>query len=151
MLRLWRASIWHPDAIPLEERKYRHLKRVWLPVYDVFAMGAGLSALIFGSRLLNRILSGWLVDLAGAGFALIALVCLLGVAFPGLWSVEMVGKSLLVGMVVAYMGAIVLYPTDPHDIPNWFIVSMLAFGLPLACFRLTLLGEEWKERRAERA
>ncbi|WP_066041884.1 hypothetical protein [Herbiconiux solani] len=150
MRRLFAASIWAHGAIPVDEWKYRNLKRVWLPLYDLLAMWAGVNAVVFGSRLLNRLLSEELLDLVGIAFTVVAAVCLLAVAFPRLWAIEMVGKSLLVGMVFAYMASVILYPTpSPDETPNWFIVAMLGFGLPLALFRLTMLGEEWKERHKE--
>ena len=153
MRRLFAASIWAPGAIPPDEWKFRYLKRFWLPLYDLLAMWAGINAVVFGSRLLNRLMSEELLDLVGWSFFAVALVCLLGVAFPRLWAVEMVGKSVMVGMVFAYMASVILYPTPAppaQESPNWFIVAMLGFGLPLAMFRLNLLGEEWKERRQER-
>jgi hypothetical protein len=152
MHRLWRASIWHPDAIPPDEWKYRSLKRFWLPAYDLLAIWAGIDAVLFGSRLLSRLLGGsGLIGLVGITFSIVAFACLLGVAFPRLWPVEMVGKVILVGMITAYAVAIVVYPAPapPTEPPNFFIMRMLSLTLPLALFRLTLLGEEWKERRAE--
>lgn len=146
-------SIWAAGAIPPEEWKYRNLKRVALPVYDGFAVLAGLAAITYGSRLLNRIFTPELLDIVGLGFSVVALVCLLGVAFPCLWAVEMIGKAVLVGMVIGYQAAVVLYPTPVpavDDVPNWFVVCMLGFGLPLACWRLSVLGEEWWTRRAPR-
>jgi hypothetical protein len=151
MLRLLARSIWAHDAIPLSEWKYRNLKRVWLPLYDVLAIAAGLSALAYGSRLLNRVLGTHAVDAVGAGFAVVAFVCLIGSAFPRLWLVAIIGKLVLVGIIVAYMAAIIIFPSVPDEAPNWFIVVMLAFGLPLACFQLNMLGEEWKDRRADAA
>lgn len=152
MRALWRASIWHPDAIPLHERKYASLKRVWLPIYDITAVWAGINAAIFGSRLLDR-LYGPVTDLVGVLFAAVALVCLAGVAFPRLWAVEIAGKAVLVGMIVAYMAAIVMSPSPEQlvtkEAPSWFIVTMLALNLWLPLFRLEMLTTEWADRRAE--
>lgn len=149
MRRLWRASIWHPQAIPPDEWKYRNLKRVWLPIYDLIAIYAGLSAFVGGSALLNRLFTPLWVDILGLTFTVVATVCLLGVSFPALWLTEIVGKVVLVGMVAGYVAAILFFSRAPE--PNLFIVGMLAFGLPLALFRLNLLGEELKERRDARA
>lgn len=77
--------------------------------------------------------------------SLVALVCLIGVAFPRLWVVEFVGKVLLVGIIAAYAATIFLFASNPN--PNDFIVLMLAFSLPFPLSRLNLLGEEIKERR----
>jgi hypothetical protein len=149
MRRLFAASIWAPGAIPLDEWKYRNLKRVWLPVYDVVAIVAGYFAFDQGSNLLNRLFDSWFVDLFGVAMMIVAGVCLAGVAFPALWAVEMLGKVLLLGMVVSYIASILFLSAEPFS--NSFVVAMLAWGLPLALFRLNLLGEEWKERNEEAA
>lgn len=147
--RLLRATIWHPSAIPPDEWKFRNLKRVWLPLYDVIAIFAGVQAVLFGSDLLNRIFAPVLVDVLGGVFIVVACVCLLGVSFPRLWRVEIVGKVILVGMIAGYITAILSFSRPPG--PSLFVVGMLAFGLPLAMFRLNLLGEELKERRSAQA
>lgn len=146
MRRLWRASIWHPDAIDPDEHKYRNLKRVWLPLYDMIAIFAGVQAVIHGSTILNRLFAPALVDVLGIVLTVVATVCLAGVAFPSLWVVEIIGKVMLVGLVAGYVTTILMFSENPG--PNLFVVGMLTFGLPLAFFRLNLLGEELKERRA---
>lgn len=149
--RLWRASIWHPDAIPEREQKYRSLKRVWLPLYDVLAMCAGVAGVLYGSRLLDR-LYGDQTDLIAGFFAAVAAVCLAGVAFPRLWAMETVGKCILVGMVVAYAFAVIVSPSPEQllakEAPSWFIFTVLLLTLPLPLFRLELLATEWADRRA---
>ncbi len=149
MRRLFAASIWAPGAIPPDEWKYRNLKRVWLPVYDFIAIAAGYFAWAHGSNILNRLFAPALVDVLGILMIIVATVCFAGVAFPRLWPVEMIGKVLLVGMVVGYISTILLFG---RDLPtNLFVVAMLGWGLPLAMFRLNLLGEEYKERNNEEA
>ena len=145
-VRLWRASVWHPDAVPTEEWKYRNLKRVWLPIYDLVAIFAGIQAIIYGSSMLNRMFHPDLVDMLGAALTIAALISLLGVSFPRLWVIEIVGKITLVGLIAGYITTIIIFANPPG--PSLFVVAMLAFGLPLALFGLTLLGEDIKERRA---
>ena len=149
--RLWAASIWHPSAIGPLEQKYRSLKRVWLSAYDLVALLAGITAALYGSRLLDR-LYGDATDVIGGFFSFIALVCLAGVSFPRLWAVEIIGKSILVGMVVAYAFAIVLSPSPEQlaarEAPSWFVTVILLLPLPLPLFRLELLATEWADRRA---
>lgn len=145
LARVFAASIWAPGAIPADEWKFRNLKRVWLPAYDVVAILAGVVATVQGSPLLNRLFTEPVVNCLGAGMSLVALVCLIGVAFPRLWVVEFVGKVLLVGIIAAYAATIFLFASNPN--PNDFIVLMLAFSLPFPLSRLNLLGEEIKERR----
>lgn len=144
--RLWAASIWAPGMIPPDEWKFRNLKRVWLPLYDLIAVFCGVQAFLFGSPLLNILFPADLIDVLGVMMAAAALVCLAGVAFPRLWLVEIVGKIILVGMISAYVATIMLLSQNAGS--NLFVVGMLTFGLPLAFFRLNLLGEELKERRA---
>lgn len=140
--------MWHPGAIPPDEWKYRNLKRVWLPLYDLIAVWAGLSAVWFGSTILNRLFTPFFVDALGWAFTGVATVCLLGVIFPRLWAFELAGKAILVSMVAGYVTAILFFSQTPE--PNLFVVGMLTWGLPLALFRLNLLGEEIKERREAR-
>ncbi|WP_066038647.1 hypothetical protein [Herbiconiux solani] len=149
MRRLIAASIWARGAIPPDEWKYRNLKRVWLPLYDIIAIFAGLQAIMYGSTILNRLFAPFVVDTLGVFMTIIATVCLAGVAFPRLWPVEMVGKILLVALVAGYVTTILIFSESAT--PNLFVVGMLTWGLPLAFFRLNLLGEELKERRAEGA
>lgn len=144
--RLWRATIWHPAAIPPAEFKYRNLKRIWLPLYDVVAVWAGISAVVHGSALLNRLFAPMWVDVLGIVFTTVAVTCLVSVSFPRLWAVEVVGKTLLVSLISGYITTILFFSSAPQ--PQLFVVAMLAFGLPLAMFRLNLLGEEIKQRRA---
>lgn len=147
MRRLLAASIWAPGAIPPDEWKFRNLKRVWLPLYDLIAIYAGIQAILYGSNILNRLFAPYVVDVLGVAMTAVATVCLAGVAFPKLWRVEMIGKILLVTLVAGYVTTILLFSESPT--PNLFVVGMLTWGLPLAFFRLNLLGEELKERRAE--
>lgn len=148
MRRLWRASIWHPDAMPPDEWKYRSLKRLWLPVYDLLAIGAGIWAALFGSPVLHELFDGPVIDAMGILLTAVATVCLLGVIFPPLWRWEICGKVLLVALLGAYAAAVVLFRTNP-DPGSGFVAFVIVLSLPLPIFRLTLLGEEIKERRDE--
>lgn len=148
--RLWRASVWHPDALPIEEFKFRSLKRVWLPTYDAAAFGAGLWAIIFGSPILHRLFHPDVIDLLGGLLAVAAAVCFIGVAFPSMWRVEILGKIILMMLLAGYALTIMVFRTNPEP-EALFVVFILALGIPLPFFRLTLLGEEIKERRDEGA
>lgn len=151
--RIAAASVWWPGALAAEPEKYRPLKRLWLPMYDVIALINGFLAVFFGSRLLDRIF-GQTADVVGLLFAGVALVCLIGVSFPRLWRVEFVGKVLLIGMVVGYIVCILAFPSPEQlelkEAPSFFVSGMLVFGLPLACFGLDLLTREEFDRRVRR-
>lgn len=148
MRRLYRASIWHPDAIPPEEWKFRSLKRIWLPVYDLVAIGAGIWAALLGSPVLHALFDEPVIDVLGYLLTAVATVCLFGVAFPRLWRWEIVGKVTLVGLLAAYAASVVLFRTNP-DPSSGFVAFVIVLSLPLPIFRLTLLGEEIKERRED--
>lgn len=145
---LWRASIWHPDALPPDEWKYRSIKRVWLPLYDLIVIGAGLWATAFGSPLLHRLFDESVVDVAGIGLAIAGMVCLMGVIFPAFWAVELLGKLAVLFLLAIYGACVAVFPTRP-DPSAGFVVFILALGIIPPLIRLSILGEELKERRAE--
>jgi uncharacterized membrane protein YfcA len=147
--QLWQWSIWHPTAIDPEEWKFRNLMRVYLPTYDFLAVLAGIWAAMFGSPILHRLFpEDFVVDVLGIALAAIAMVCLAGVAFPRLARVETLGKVLLVGLLSSYAGAIVIFNAN-GDISSWFVAFVVLMVLPLPLYRLSMLGEEKKERREE--
>lgn len=153
MRRIATASVWWPGALDAEPKKYRSLKRLWLPLYDVVALMNGILAAVFGSRILDQIF-GTATDLVGGIFAAVALICLIGVSFPRLWRIEFAGKVLLIGMVVGYIVCILAFPSPEQlelkEAPSFFVSGMLVFGLPLACFGLDLLTREEFDRRVQR-
>ena len=150
--RLWAASVWAPGVVP-EDDPWRTAKRVWLPLFDVIMMSAGVHAVIYGSLLLDR-LYGDATDVIGVVFALVAFACLVGVVWPRMWPVEMIGKILLVSLIVGYVFGIILSPSPEQivakEAPNWFIVSMILGLIMLPIARLDSLIDEWVERRATR-
>lgn len=144
-----RHTIWHPDAIGVDEWKYRSLKRWWLPLYDLIAVLAGVWAFLYGSPILHRLFPAeYIVDVVGLVFAFVALVCLVAVVMPKLYKVEIVGKIVLVALLLSYAAAIVIFNAQ-GDITSWFVAFVVLLSIPLPMFRLGLLGEEIKERREE--
>lgn len=150
--RLWAASVWAPGVVP-DDDPWRTAKRVWLPLFDVLMMSAGIHAVVYGSLLLDR-LYGDATDLIGAVFTLVAFACLAGVVWPRMWPIEIIGKILLVSMIVGYVLGIILSPSPEQiaakEAPNWFIVSMILGLTMLPIARLDSLIDEWVERRAKR-
>ena len=144
--------MWAAGVVPTDD-PWRNAKRIWLPVFDVIMIASGINAIVFGSRLLDR-LYGDFTDVIGAAFVLVAAACLIGVGWPRMWPVEIVGKILLVSMIFGYVAAIILSPSPEQlaakEAPSWFVASML-LGLtlfPLA--RLDRLLDEWVKRRGTR-
>lgn len=148
IVRLWRRTIWHPAAIPPEEWKYRSLKRVWLPVYDVIVMVTGIWAVWYASPILRTWLPDDAIDVIGSLFVLAGFACLLGIAFPRLWKIEIVGKILVLAFLSTYAGMIWVLNVQ-GDAASGFVSFVVCLGLPLLFFRLMLLGEEIKQRRVD--
>ncbi|MBC8726071.1 hypothetical protein F6X37_32405 [Paraburkholderia sp. 31.1] len=150
--RLGSASVWAAGVVPTDD-PWRNAKRIWLPLFDVIMITSGINAIVFGSLLLDR-LYGDFTDIIGAAFVLVAAACLIGVVWPRMWPVEIVGKILLVSMIVGYVAAIILSPSPEQlvakEAPNWFIVSMILGLIVLPIMRLDNLIDEWVERRAKR-
>ena len=140
-------TIWSSDSIPTEDWKYRNLARVWLPVYYLIAIVSGIVATLQGSTFLNRLFTDNDIDMFGGTLTMVSIACLIGVAFPRLWRLEIVATIAIVGILAAYGATILTNPYSPT--PNTFSVLMLTLGLPFLLFRLNLLGEELKERRVK--
>jgi len=146
--RLFRASIWYPDAIPVDEWKTRNQKRVWWPLYDGIVMAMGLWAIGFGSPLMHRLFTNTIIDIAGGTLFLAGVVCSLGVAFPRLWRMELIGKSVVFTLLVVYAGLVGIFSVYPAYENGFVVLGLVLMCLP-ALMRLDLLGEEIKERRDE--
>lgn len=150
--RLGSASVWAAGVVPTDD-PWRNAKRIWLPLFDVIMIISGINAIVFGSRLLDR-LYGNFTDLIGAAFVIIAAACLIGVGWPRMWPVEIVGKILLVSMIVGYVFGIILSPSPEQlaakEAPSWFVASMLLGLTTFPLVRLDRLLDEWVKRRGTR-
>lgn len=141
-------TVWHRSGIPTEDWKYRRLVRLWLPVYYAIALYIGTVGLVFGSPLLIRLFPPLAIDVVTGAFTLSAAIALIGLAFPRLQNVEIVGTVALSGLVAAYIATISVFGAKgPEGLPNLFVLGMLAFGLPFAFFRLDLIGQNIAERK----
>lgn len=151
--RLRSYTIWDKGAIPESESKYRNLKRIYLPGYDLIVVFIGIMGALFGSDLLNRIFHPELVDILSITFATVGAVCFMGIAFPRLWAIEMASKIILLGMIAGYIASIIIYGTrlGETNLPNLFVIGMIALGLPVVLFRLELLGLEYRQRKEDEA
>lgn len=147
--RLWHASIWHPDAIPADEWKWRHEKRLTLPLLDVILICAGLWATAYGSPLLNKLYGHGVVDLAGMGLAFVATVCLAGVAFPSMWLAELIGKTLMIFLLTTYAVAVAFFQPNP-DPASGFVAFIVVAMLLKPIDRLLGLVAERTDRENDR-
>lgn len=143
---LYRVSVWHPDSVDPEEFKYRHLKRVWLPLFDAVSIAIGVLGVAHGSRLLNELYQPALVDTVGTVYIIASGLALLGVAFPRLFAIEILGKLVMLTTLGTY-SALVWTSYFSGAATAGFVAAILMLSLVLPLFRLQMLGEEIKERR----
>lgn len=149
MKRLWHASIWAPGGIPVEEWKYRNLKRVVLPIFDLLVILAGFYGAKYGVPAVEEFYPASMIDTVSHTFATVGLLCLVAVAFPRLWLMEVVAKSLVIGLLAAYVLSLALLTAD-GDSTRGFVSVIAVMGLLLPSWRLGILGTERRDRRDEK-
>ena len=146
--RLYRHSIWHPSAVEPDDFKYRNLKRVWLPLFDLLSVVIGLMAILYGSKVLNQLYPSVVIDLAGFTFLIASLAALVGLAFSRLWFVEVLGKIVMLSLLGSYSCAVTVLFVQ-GDVQSGFVAGMLMYPVLFPLFRLQVIGEEVKQRRIE--
>ena len=148
--RVYRQTIWHPDAVPDAEFKYRNLRRVWLPLFDALSMWIGFLVVQYGSNLLNEMFPVLVVDVAGIIFTLAATLALVGVVFPRLFLAEIVGKVVMVSLLGTF-SVIVWVSFLAGEAESGFVAGMLMLPLILPFAVLQIRGEEIKQRENDGA
>lgn len=149
--RFKRMTVWHPiNTDPADENRWG--PRFWYPSYDVIAITLGFYAYFIGSPLLNRLFSPWFTDAMGSALVIAATMCLFGVVFPRLSTIELLGKLALVFLLGAYAGT-VLFKSNITE-PNGFVVLVLIMAVWLLGPRISVLfvqvPKTWAKRRAKR-
>ncbi|MBD8477557.1 hypothetical protein [Microbacterium sp. CFBP 8794] len=148
--RMWRASIWHPEAIPVIEGQIsRDLKRVVLPLFDVALIVMGVAALAGGMPSFDLVHNHLISAVAGWALLVGGTSALFGVVFPRLWVAEAAGKLVVLLILGAYAGAL------------WALVGEGSAGraltagafsglLALPLWNLVRLGRERRARRTRK-
>ena len=148
--RVYRQTIWHPDAVPDAEFKYRNLRRVWLPLFDALSIWIGFLAVQYGSNLLNEMFPVVVIDSAGSIFTLAATLALVGVVFPRLFLAEIVGKVVMVSLLGTF-SVIIWASFLAGEAESGFVAGMLMLPLILPFAVLQISGEEIKQRKNDGA
>lgn len=134
--RFKRWTVWHPiNTDPDDEN--RSGPRFWYPTYDLLALALGFYAYYLGSPLLNRLFPVWFTDSMGIVLISASVICLIGVVFPKLNLIELIGKLMIVFMMGGYAG-LVLFRSQ-IDEPNGFVVIALVMSVWLLGPRVTTL------------
>lgn len=147
---LARNSVWHHGNIEATEEKYRNLKRLVLPAYDLLVVACGL-LIAFNGGLPNLlpILPPEIMQPLGVFFAAVGGVTLLGTVLPRFWRWEFAGRAVMVGIITSYVGALVALGFLEPDVNRLAVAAMAALALPLPLFRMDLIGDEIRERSEE--
>lgn len=146
--RVYRQTIWHPDAVPDAEFKYRNLRRIWLPLFDALSIWIGFLAVQYGSTLLNKMFPVVVIDIAGSIFTLAATLALVGVVFPRLFLAEIVGKVVMVSLLGTY-SVVIWISFFAGEVQSGFVAGMLMLPLILPFAVLQIRGEEIKQRKTQ--
>jgi hypothetical protein len=144
--RIFQASIWAPGAIPPEEHKYRNLKRVILPIYDILIVIGGVSAWRYGVPAIQELFSMWITGIVSVVFTAAGVACFIGVAFPKLASLETAAKIVVIGMLTSYVTALALLLSE-GDADRGFISVIAVMAMLLPLWRISLLSGERQKRK----
>jgi len=148
--RLWRATIWHPDAIPASEGELaRDVKRWVLPPFDMLIIFGSYLGLHGGMPNLAIVYNDAVSHAASIAVLVFAVACLIGVSFPHLWALELSAKVGLVTVLITY--TILLFALAAWEYPaRGFISGAMAAVTVLPVWRIVWLGREERHRRARR-
>lgn len=147
---LFRASIWAPGAIPEEEEKYRSLKTVMFPVIDILFILGGFSAARHGIPAISEFFDDSIVDLFSYLLSFAAFLAFVGIAFPSQWRIEIMGKSVIFGLISAYISSLLVLTLQGED-NRGFVLFVAAVAICPVAWRMGLIGSEWRDRRVDAA
>jgi hypothetical protein len=149
--RLFEASAWGRNGVPPEDWRYRGLTRWVLPLTDVFFLWFGAAGVLAGVGSVEAAASQTWQEYWSLGIAIAALVALIGVIFPKLWLVELLGKIPLIGLVSVYVAIFLIRGTtgEPDVLPTAGLICILIL-LPI--WRIGDLGfVAWRRKRDKEA
>jgi hypothetical protein len=150
--RVYKATVWHPSAIPPLERKYASpLKRMFLPMYDVVAVLAGYYAIFSGIPSLDALVPQAVSAVIGFLFITAAFVALVGISFPAAWRAEIGAKLILFGILGTYLIALRVLGIEDADGSRDFVGCVVAMAMLVPLLRLWVLGKEIRDRREDAA
>ena len=134
---MWSQTVWR-DGLRPEDHRIRHLLRVFLPLTDIGYIYFGVVGAVNGLESVARMTSpewqrGWSIVLALSGAA-----ALVGVAFPRLVTLEMLGKAFMIGGISTYLVITVIRGASDANVTA---IAGLLFGLGyLPMWRIGDLG-----------
>jgi hypothetical protein len=150
MRKMWRATIWHPNAISLAEGETsREMKRYVVPLSDALRSIMGFTAVNLGMPSFDIMYNSFISTVAAWTLLGAAITALVGLAFPRLWVAEAVGKLLMLIVLVGYAAALWVLVAQGGDTRG--VVAAAFTGLLfLPMWNLQRIGREWRARQAAR-
>lgn len=144
--RMRRLLVWHPiNTDPKDDDRWT--VRIWLPLYDLLVIAAGIVAYYIGSPLMNRLFDPWVVDMAALTFLAAGVITLVGVCVPRMWRLEIGGKMMISFLLTSYAFLVLAFPS--RDAQNnafiTLILIMATWGVYPRLTRLFIRG--YKEGR----
>lgn len=127
--RVARASVWHKDALPENERRYWGLYKWCFPLVDILFFYFGAVGWHNGVASVQEAASADWQTTWSAGIAICAFFAFVGVAFPRLWPVELVAKLVLISLISMYVALYLQRGADDSSVTAFagLIVSLVVF------------------------
>lgn len=113
---------------------------------DLMFFFGGLVAAVNGVPAISEFFPNDVVKFFAYLFSCAALICLAGVSFPRLWAFEILGKSILLGLMTAYLVSL-LFLTAGNVGNRGFVLFVTAATILPIVWKLSILGSEWQARR----
>lgn len=128
--RIARASIWSARSGVGLTKLERDMLRYFLPFFDVCMVGSGVFGYVYLVPALSDLWPGNTVDVICATFAGVAFVCLVGVAFPRLRTIELYAKDVLFLMLLGLFFTVAVILLGWTDVPPGPSVDGRFYFLP---------------------
>lgn len=145
---LFNLSIWAKHSIPAGEWKYRNLKRVLFPIVYLLFFCSGFYADQYGVPAISDFFPYSVIHVFSYILGTSSVLCLLGIAFPRLWPLEILGGSVILGLMTGYLLSLfIIAVIGPGN--RGFVLFVSAIALAVVVWRLSLIGAEWQARRLD--
>lgn len=143
-------TIWHPGAIPESEGEVaRDMKRWVLPTIDLLLIVGSVLGLNGGLPTFAIVYNQVVATAASGAVLVLATLCLLGVAFPRLWLMELAAKCGLALVLVTY-SILLLALAAAESGTRGFVAGVSAALCTVIVWRIVWLGRERRRREARR-
>lgn len=148
-MRLWRASIWHPDAIPVYEGETSaELKRYVLPLLDAVLIIMGIMALYTGMPSFDIVYNSLISWFSALLLLVAAAMAGVGLIFPRLWKMESIGKIIMCSILSGYATALWCLVVAGQDSRGFMAGAMTGLVVVLG-WNLWRIGRERRARKAQ--